>query len=245
VKSSTDRTTRLTRFLKALPTAEPVVFPDADDPVAVLVQSWLLWETTTARALGAYEALRRKFVDFNDLRTSMSDEIAEALPSRYPGAVERAERMRASLRSIYLREHAVSLESIRDQGKRDARRYVESLEGIVPFVAARLVLLSFGTHVIPVDGALLVKLREEDVVEETATQADASGVLTRAVKAGDGEAVHASLQAWVEAGGSAPAKVSRRAPAANASKSAAASGRTPARKGAERPRKRNKAGETG
>ena len=206
MKSPADRAKKLTKLLKTLPAVEPVVFPDSNDPVAVLVQSWLLWETTTPRALTAYAALRERFVDFNDLRVSMSDEIVEALPSRYPAAVDRSERLRATLRAIYLREHAVSLQSVQEQGKRDARRYVESLEGIVPYVSARLVLLAFGTHVIPVDGALLAKLREEDLVDDGATEADASGVLTRAVKAGDGEAVHTSLQAWVEgSGGSAPA----------------------------------------
>jgi len=240
LKSSVDRTKKLARLLKSLPSVTPVTFPDADDPVAVLVQSWLLWETTTARAIPAYQALRERFVDFNDLRVSMSDEIVDALPSRYPAAAERAERLRATLRGIYLREHAVSLESVRDQGKRDARKYVESLEGVVPYVSARLVLLAFGTHVIPVDGALLARLREEDVVDENATDSDASGVLTRAVKAGDGEAVHASLQAWVEAGATGGSKKGRSAAA-----SAATTAKAPATRRTSAARSRGKSSEAG
>ncbi|MBX3375293.1 MAG: hypothetical protein KF817_15815 [Phycisphaeraceae bacterium] len=221
MKNATDRSKVLARLLKTLPTAEPHPFPDADDATAVLIQSMLLWESTSAKAFAAYEAIRRHVLDFNELRVTMADEIVEVIGPRYPMATERAARLRAVLRSIFLREHAVSLKLLQEQGKRDARKYIESLDGIMPYASARVLLLSFQTHGIPVDGQLLRLLVEEEIVEPGSTEADAAAFLGRHVRAGDGAQVHAQFQHWVEerAGGGARAAKSGRATGGGARRS--------------------------
>ena len=69
---------------------------------------------------------------------------------RTVAGLDRFRRLRAVLRNVYLREHAVTLERLADAGKRDAKKYIDSLDGMVPYVAARVLLLCFDVHGVPV-----------------------------------------------------------------------------------------------
>ena len=110
---------KLTALLKKLGTVSPPEMPGVNDPVGVLVISTLMWESTTEKAITAYNRLMEQVVDFNDLRVCMPEEVVSVIGARYPKAQERSERLRAMLRNIYLREHAVSLDRLADGGKRD------------------------------------------------------------------------------------------------------------------------------
>src|SRR5688500_18082658 len=54
------------------------------DPLAALVVSMLLWDSTTDKAIAAYERLMEGSVDFNDLRVCMPQETIELIGPRYP-----------------------------------------------------------------------------------------------------------------------------------------------------------------
>jgi len=185
----------LKRVMKNAPAQEPA-FPDADDPVAVLIQSFLLWESETEGALACYERLRDGFVDYNDLRVSLPYEIVRITGQTDPRALDRSQRLRAVLNDIYRREHAVNLDRLRECGKRDVRKYLDDLEGMVLFVAARTALLAFDSHAVPVDDQLRAQLIEEEAAEEGVDLAELAQWLSRQVKAADGRAAHFALQAW-------------------------------------------------
>jgi endonuclease III len=198
VKSPTGAARNLKAILKRAVKSTDLPGPADDDPVAVLVMSFLLWESTTEKAARAYRRLVEETVDFNDLRVSMPQETADLIGERYPLVMDRAQRLRAVLRDIYLREHGVSLDGLRKTTKRDVKQYIETLDGIVPYVASRVLLLSFDTHAVPVDEQLRERLVQESVVEETMTLPDLTAWLGRQIRAGDGVAAHQALQAWVE-----------------------------------------------
>ncbi len=191
---------KLGELLKRLGTRRAPELSDADDPLAVLVMSFLIWESTTARAVAAYKRIRENIVDFNDLRVSLPHEIQEFIGPRYPQGHERCQRLRAALRSIYLREHAVNLDRQRSFSKRDVKRYIDSLDGIVPYVSSRVMLLCFDTHGIPVDEQLRAALVEVGAADASADLGELSSWLARQVKASDGAAAHYALQAWTDAG---------------------------------------------
>ncbi len=175
-----------------------------EDPIDVLVLSLLMWESTAAKAKTAYERIQQRIVDFNDLRVSMPQEITGFIGSRYPRAEERSQRLRAVLRNIYHREHAVSLERLGTMGKREIKKYLHSLDGIVPFAADRVMLLCFGTHCIPVDENLQSALLKTGACEESLDLSELSSWLSRQVKASEAAATYFSLQAWVDRGASPP-----------------------------------------
>lgn len=201
MKNATGFTKTLTALLKKLPAASPPDLPEADNPVAVLIQSYLLWDATTAKADVAYRKIRETVVDFNDLRVSMPHETLELIGTRYVLGLDRCERLRASLRDIYMREHDVSLDGLKGKGKRDIKKYIDSLDGITPYVAARVQLLSFETHGIPVDSQLRRKLIDSGAAEEDVDINELSNWMARQIRAEDGLNVHYVLQAWIDKGG--------------------------------------------
>lgn len=194
--STADHAKNLGGLLRSLKTAYDVEPPPERGAIDELVLSFLMWEATAAKAEAALKRVHSGVVDFNELRVCKAPEIVGMLGKQYPRVEERAQRLRAALNEIYLREFAVSLDACAALSKRDARRYIETLEGVPAYVAARVVLLRLGGHALPVDERLLGRLIESNVVEPGDDVAKASGILERHVKAGEGVFAHQLLQAW-------------------------------------------------
>lgn len=198
MKNPTLAAKKLGLLLKKIGPVEPPEFPNSQDPVATLVMSMLMWESTTDRAQAAYARLMERLVDFNDLRVCMPHETLELLGPRYPRVLDRCQRLRAVLRNIYLREHAVNLHRLETIGKREVKKYVESLEGIVPYAASRMLLLSYDIHTIPVDDQLRIQLIEAEAADASVEIPELSNWLSLQIKAGEGAAAHSSLQSWID-----------------------------------------------
>lgn len=196
--NAAERSKRLASILKKRGSATPPDVAGMDDPIAVLVFSFLLWECNTNKAVTAYQHIQNNVVDYNDLRVSMPHETIDLLGVRYPRVDERCDRLRATLRDVYGREHAVTLARLNDMGKREVRKYIESLDGIVPYVAARVMLLCFDTHAVPVDEQLQQRLVREQIVDPNVDLTETASWLERQIKASDGVDAHYILQAWVE-----------------------------------------------
>jgi hypothetical protein len=218
VKNAATCARKLTSLIKKLPASAPPMPEHGDDGLHVLVHSFLLWESTADKAQIAYAKLNDAIVDFNDLRVTLPHELVEVIGQRYPRGLDRAQRLRAALRDVYLREHTMQLERLADLGKREIRKYVESLDGIVPFVAARVMLLSFGVHAVPVDEQLRDQLAAAGAAADDVNVADLSAWLARQVKSADGPAVHGALQAWSDKQGAASRRSAKKTGTAGAGK---------------------------
>jgi len=213
---STLNTAKLSSLLKRHAAGPGTPLPEAvtgKDPINSLLFSFLLWEASVDDAVAGWTRLREATVDDNDLRISLPFEIVEMLGQRYPRGVERAERLRASLNDIYKREHAVSLARLSALGKREQRAYVESLEGISPFVAARTLLVCYGVHGVPVDERLCAALVSAGAVDEGAEPIELSATLGRQVKADQAEAFHLALLAIADAAAPDPGRAAAKRPA--------------------------------
>ncbi len=216
--SSNDPTRRLNSLLRRLRAGHPdsAVEPaSALSPVpewaeAVLDEfllSFLMWESTTARARAALRRLRECVVDYNELRVCLPHELSDLVGDRYPRTPERAERLHAALTDLYRREHAMSLARLVEASKRDAGAYLASLEGVPPYVGARVLLVALGGHALPVDERLLVQLVSEGIFEAGTTVEAAQSWLDRHVRAPDAVTTHLLLQQWSDEG---PAKKERK-----------------------------------
>ena len=184
----------LTRLLKSFAKQPAVTAIEPADEIAVLVQSFLMWDSTTAKANAAYKRLLEHVVDFNDLRVSMPQETVERIGPRYSRALERCQRLRAVLRHIFKREHDMTLRRLHALGKREIKKYLRSLDGIAPYVADRVTLLCFETHCIPVDERLRRALQNAGVCDETVELTELASWLARRVKATDATTAHRALQ---------------------------------------------------
>lgn len=200
--------------------------PTERSPLEELVYSFLLFDAPSNKADAAYRRLMHHVVDVNELRVCRPDEVSSVLGKLYPLAEERAQRLQATLHEVFLREFAVSLDRCAGLNKREARAYLDTLDGMHPFVSARVMLLSLGGHAVPVDQRLLDRLIAGGIVEADYDCQRVGGVLERHVKADEARQAHLLLLAWCDDPASEPAKVRSVRPGAPAA-SGAGRGRGP------------------
>ena len=153
-------------------------------------------KSTLGQGRDGDERIEQAVVDFNELRVCMPGELIRIIGERYPRVEERARRLRAALHAVYARQHRVGLENLNEMSKREARDYLESLDGTPRFVAARVTLLCLGGHAAPIDGRILRRLADRGATEASATPETASAMLERKVRAGEMLEAYSLLQAW-------------------------------------------------
>jgi hypothetical protein len=183
--------------------------PEGIDPLVwQLVFSFMVWEASAAKAAAAAKKLHCGVIDHNEMRVCLADELVHMIGDRYPRAVERVQRLRSVLNDIYRREHIVCLQHLPAMPKRDARAYLDALEGMHPFVSARMTLLCFGGHAFPLDERLHAVLLEEQAAPEMDVDS-AAGWLERTLHAGELSEPYLLLEMWMN---DRPPPKSRRAP---------------------------------
>ena len=185
------------RFVPSV-TAPPHKPDEVDPAIHLLLYSFMLWESTPTLAAESLARLYDSFVDLNELRVAFAQEIAESFEQTDVYTAERAERVRATLNDIYAREHAISIDHLAEAPKREVRDYLESLEGMTGFVAARVTLLCFGGHAIPVDALLAGKLCKAGVIAPSVSPGKAGRWLERHIRAGQAHQAVLLMDAWRE-----------------------------------------------
>jgi hypothetical protein len=166
----------------------------ADRLVHELVYAFMLWEAGPALAAEAIGSITGAFVDYNEARIGMSDELAELLPKKYPLAEERCRRLRVALNTVFSREHALSLQSLDELPKREARAYLDSIEGMTPFVAARVTLIGLSAHAFPVDKRLVSILAGAGVCDPDESPESLASSLERYYRAGQAAPAYLALE---------------------------------------------------
>ena len=198
-----DRISR--RDAEVAPWSEPIL--DADQPLLnEFLRSFLIWDAGVPAARDAAERISRQLVDFNDLRVCLPGDLESILGEDYPGVAARAQRLRAALSDLVRRTHTVTLEQLATMSKRDARAYLDSLEGVPPFVSARVVLVSLDVHAMPMDRRTHAKLVENGAMAEDTTPEHAAEHIQRRVKAGELLGVYLGVQAWTDTPSEATAR---------------------------------------
>lgn len=189
---------KLRAATEAAPTDPALVGrPDHADPLVwQLVFAFMAWDAGPTRAADATAKLHNAVVDYNEMRVCLPHELVAVIGERYPKALERMTRLRGVLNHLYKREHAVSLAKAQSLGKREAREYLESLEGMPAPVAARLTLLAFGGHAFPCDDRLAAALADAGCLPPDLERPAAAGWLERHHRAGETAEPFLLLEAW-------------------------------------------------
>ena len=162
-----------------VPPTPVLVRHEPNDPLAILLTNYLLWESTSAAAEAALAQLSRVVVDANELRVMLEPEVAEAIGSKYPFVEERARRLRATLNDIFRRQHRTSLDHLRNASRKEQRQYIESLAEIPPYVAGRTLAVAFELPSAAVDDTTVEVLHQHGVVEPTATTLDVTAWINK------------------------------------------------------------------
>ena len=169
----------------------------SNDPlISELVFSMLVWESSIGHAVNAAHAIRDGLVDLNELRVCAPEELVSILPSRYPRSLERCRRLVSILNAIFENENELSLSRFQEMNKKDVVEYFRVIDGLLPFVSARVILLGLGWHAFPLDDWLTKQLARIDVTDGSLEINQQIQRMERLVKASDSLRYYTLLEHW-------------------------------------------------
>lgn len=221
---SADPVKKLHAFIKRLP---PLPEPRAadrpnshtTDPIVLeLVRSFFIWEVGTKACARSLAQLDAATADYNEVRVCLPHEVGRIVTHQDAKFEERVLRLRSVLNDIYRREHVLLLAHLTQQPKRDARAYLESLDGMPPFVSARVCVTALGAHAVPVDSRVVAALVAERALPaelESAPHSDCASWLEHHIRADEAASVHIRFECHLDAVGSElsePEGLSKRKP---------------------------------
>jgi len=181
MKKAGEYARRLRRTLPRLKAPRMSRPPTAECLGDQVVRSLLLEFSNETAAATAFKRLREATVDMNELRVTPIAELVESLGAAYPKPREASEAIARTLASIFNRCHHMDLDFLKQMRKREARKWLETLDGMSPFSAAVTVLRGLGHHAVPIDDHVLRWLRGEKLVDPDANLAEVQAFLERTI----------------------------------------------------------------
>ena len=152
-----------------------------DEPVEAIVYAIISEKTTEAEAQAAIKRFDEKFVNLNDLRVSLTEEVVEALGPDMPDARNTASVLTRVLYYVFNHYHMVSLAVLKKIGKRPARQTLEKIEGINTFVVDYCMLTALQGHAIPLTAKMIEYLKNNAIVDSGADEQEIEGFLTKQI----------------------------------------------------------------
>lgn len=159
--------------------------PESDDPLRRLAIGILGVGCSDAEAQRAINRALTTLVDWNEIRVSDGFELNKATGNMIPQGVHRCQQLIAALQSVFHHENRLSLDRLRSMGRREARHYLEQLDGVGEYSVASVLLWSLAGHAIPVNDRLLAALRDADLVNPSASRGEVQGFLERHISAAE------------------------------------------------------------
>ena len=113
----------------------------------------------------AYNALRERFFDWNEVRVSSPREVEEAL-GELPDAEARASRLISFLQEVFETTFSFDLESLHKKGLKQAAKQLARYQAANDYAVAWVVQHSLGGHAIPLDEPSARLLRRVGLLDE-------------------------------------------------------------------------------
>ena len=191
-KEYADRLQKLYRGLKrAHAKTERVAY---EDPLEALIYGIVSEQVRDSAARTTMTGIRETFIDWNDLRVSRVEEIVEVFGEDSPAVRSTGASLTMALRAVFDTYHTLSLQGLKKMGKRPAKQVLEKLQGASRFCVNYCMLTSLQAHAIPLTGAMVDYLRQNEIVDPQAEEEDIEGFLGRQVAAKDGYEFYALLR---------------------------------------------------
>jgi len=147
-----------------LPVAEP-----AGEPrplLEELIYAACRENSTPADADAGYARLRKAFIDWNEVRVSTVQEVADVLRP-LPGSGTRAKHIIGLLQEVFEDKYSFDLSELSKKGLKDTARKLRFYkEGVNDYSVAWVTQRSLGGHAVPLDEATLRVLRRLGVIDE-------------------------------------------------------------------------------
>lgn len=222
MKDSKDYSPKVAKLLKTLKRKYgKAEMPTYADPIEAVVDALVSECMTQAAAARTFKRMKTHFVDLNDLRVSRKEEILDVFKDTSEAAEKSAASITQVLNALFEKQNTVTLEALRHEGKRQAKKVLEEIPGITPFAVSYSFVTALDGHAIPLTAAMLDYLRANDLVHPEATEHEIAGFLERQIAAADGYSFYAQLREETEQDTAAASKKKADAPAPAAKKAAA------------------------
>jgi len=229
---------KIRNILARIPKAQAVRQDDAraEDAFTVLVEGILQADATGRNTAKAMAALRKEFVDFNELRVAPVKEIVNCIGSGFPQALRKARMLSAALKAIFYYHDGMSMDYLAEMKRLPLRRHLREF-GLDAYAAGYVMLIAFGMPAVPVDETLVETLQMNGALPEKIAIDEARRLLERMVGRRDMLAAHKCFRAYVVKNAKALAGKRRAKAKAEARAEAKAKARTEAEAEAkQRPR---------
>ena len=165
-----------------------------DDPIEAIVYAVLCEHANDSTANIMLKKISAHFVDLNDLRVSRKEEIQDVLGDVNGDLSEVASMLGKSLNAIFTRYNSLSLDTLKEVGKKHAMAELEKLEGLSRFVIDYCFLVALSGHAIPLTEQMVEYLKTNQIVHPNSSNDDISGFLARQISAAHGYEFYALLR---------------------------------------------------
>jgi len=163
--AATNRSDKLKLLVKALQKRyKHFPKPAERNLLECLMFAACLENATFDAAESAYSVLEHHYIDWNELRVSTPQEIADTLPM-LPHPLEAGERIKKTLQGVFETTYMFDLEDYRKKTIGQTVEYLDSIPSCTPFMIHYLVQIGLGGHQIPIDEAALRILRRLDLTK--------------------------------------------------------------------------------
>lgn len=165
-----------------------------EEPVEALVYAIISENMTETATASAMKTVSSSFVDWNDLRVSLTEEIVEVLGTDTTAGKNTASVLTKILGAVFRENNTLSLTPLLKMGKRPARQMLEKMEGTSPFIIDYFTLTALQGHAIPLTRRMIQYLKDNELVYPSAGNKEITGFLTRQIPAKNGYEFYALLR---------------------------------------------------
>jgi hypothetical protein len=188
---------KIKKLLKGIPKSAPSGSEEVGDLIEVMLLGILQANATEKQAAKALEAIRREYVDFNELRVSPAKDLIECIGPELPHVRAKTQQISRALSSVYARMSRIDLTYLAKLPKRELRRLLEEM-GLDEYAAGFLMMTAFGHHAIPVDQDLAECLEMDGYVHPGSDASTIQAFLERLAPRKQVAATHAFLRSVVQ-----------------------------------------------
>jgi endonuclease III len=155
--AATNRAALITKTYKVLKQHYEAVKPDDDQPLLQqMLLACCLENAPYPAAQKVYARLTQNFFDWNEIRVSTVNELAEVM-KELPEPTVAASNLKKILQGVFESTYSFDLEQLKKQNISQGIKRLQSIDGVTPFVLGYAVQNALGGHSIPLDrGALEV-----------------------------------------------------------------------------------------
>src|SRR3954453_13352361 len=179
---------------------KPVVQPKDRSVLEHLLFACLLEDSPQEAAEQVFQALKKDYLGWNEVRVSTVRELTDALkPLVNPAAS--AARLKQTLHAVFESVYEFDIESLKKQNIGQAAKLLQKYNGTTPFVVAYVTQNALGGHAIPLNQGTLIALRAVRLISDAEFKQAVVPGLERTVPKNKGAEVGSLLhQLGVEVG---------------------------------------------